>query len=223
MRDHRTISIADQIFEQLEKDILSGKYHRGDVISEVKLSEELRVSRTPIREAIRRLEQEHIIEEGEKGLQVVGISRDDMVDMYEIRAKLEGEVAARTARNATEEQLKQMKDTLDLQKFYIDKDADPKLNADEIKEMDSKFHRLIYASCGSMVYNDTLLPMHMKMLKYRKASVSKKSRAHQSYEEHIAIYEAFVKRDEELAAKRMVEHIENARESIKSMPDSVFN
>lgn len=216
MRDHRTVSIADQIFEQLERDILSGKYQRGDLISEGKLADELRVSRTPVREAIRRLEQEHIIEEGDKGLEVVGISREDMLDMYEIRILLEGNAAARAAKNITAEQLKEMKDTLDLQKFYIDKDGD---NSDDIKEMDSKFHRLIYTSCGSMSYMDTLLPLHTKMTKFRKASVSKKSRAQLSYEEHAAIYEAIASRDEKKAAEVCLKHIQKARDSIKAMGD----
>ena len=50
------ISIADQVFEELEKDILSGVYERGEILTELKLSERLGVSRTPIREALRRLE-----------------------------------------------------------------------------------------------------------------------------------------------------------------------
>ena len=223
MRDHRTISIADQIFEQLEKDILSGKYQRGDVISELKLADELRVSRTPIREAIKRLEQEHIIEEGDRGMQVVGISRNEMLDMYDIRIALEGIACAKAAEHATEEQLKEMKDTLDLQKFYIDKDDDTKLHADDIKEMDSRFHQLIYASCGSRVYADTLLPIHMKMLKSRKASVSKRSRAQESYEEHLAIYAAIRDHNATLAEERMLHHIVKAKESVHTMPDTIFN
>ena len=61
--EHKSISIADQIFEQLERDILSGKYPRGELFSEQRLSSELGVSRTPVREAIRRLEQEKLLEE----------------------------------------------------------------------------------------------------------------------------------------------------------------
>ena len=70
MNEHRSISIADQIFDQLEKDILSGKYQRGEVLSELRLSKELGVSRTPIREALLRLEQENLItgSESEYGL-----------------------------------------------------------------------------------------------------------------------------------------------------------
>ena len=55
MREHKSISIADQIYEQLEREILTGKYPRGEVLSEMRLSTEMGVSRTPIREAIRRL------------------------------------------------------------------------------------------------------------------------------------------------------------------------
>ena len=59
MIEHKTISLADQVFDHLENDILSGKYRRGEILTESKLSAELGVSRTPIREALRRLEQEH--------------------------------------------------------------------------------------------------------------------------------------------------------------------
>ena len=99
MREHKNISIADQIFDQLELDILSGKYTRGQILSEMSLSKELGVSRTPVREAIRRLEQEDFLEESSRGMVVSGITRDDMLDMYEIRLSIEGNAARRAARN----------------------------------------------------------------------------------------------------------------------------
>ena len=80
MSDHRTITIADQIFEQLERDILSGTYPRDTVLNESRLSQDLGVSRTPVREALRRLEQEHFLEETGRGLVVIGITLDDMKD-----------------------------------------------------------------------------------------------------------------------------------------------
>ena len=79
---HRSISLADQIFERLEQDILIGKYSRGEILTELKLSEELGVSRTPIREALRRLSQERIIEDVSKGSRVLGISPDDLEDIF---------------------------------------------------------------------------------------------------------------------------------------------
>ena len=101
MRDHKPISIADQVFEKLERDILSGKYPQGEILSELRLSGELGVSRTPIREAIRRLEQERILEDSGHGLVVIGISRQDMLDIYEIRLQLEGLAAKRAAASIT--------------------------------------------------------------------------------------------------------------------------
>ena len=113
MREHKSISIADQIFEQLEHDILIGKYQRGEILTELKLCQSLGVSRTPIREALRRLEQEHIIEETSRGAVVIGISREDLFDMYEIRMHVEGLAAARTAEKISDEGLAKMKEVLD--------------------------------------------------------------------------------------------------------------
>ena len=89
MITHKTISLADQVFEHIENDILSGKYARGEIITEGKLSAELGVSRTPIREALRRLSQEHLIEESGKGSVVIGISEKDLDDIVLVRKHLE--------------------------------------------------------------------------------------------------------------------------------------
>lgn len=215
MRDHRTISIADQIFEQLQDEILSGKYKKGEILSEAKLSEELGVSRTPVREAVRRLEQERILDETGRGIVVVGISAEDMLDMYDIRIQLEGQAAARAAKNVTEEQLNEMQEVIDLQKFYTDKPGDVSNKSNNIRDMDSSFHELLYRASGSVVFHDTLSNIHKKILKFRKASVSDKSRAEQSYEEHLAILDALRLHEPELARSRTVQHIINARDNIK--------
>ena len=218
IRDHKNVSIADQIFEQLEHDILIGEYSRGDVLTEMSLSEKLGVSRTPIREALRRLEQEHIIEETSKGAVVIGISTEDMLDMYEIRVHTEGLCAARAAKNITPEQLEKMKDILDLQSFYIEKRAeaqgDVQENTDNIKELDSQFHEMLYVCSASKAYADTLLPIHRKMIKFRKASIKRHSRAKESIREHLAIYEALKNGDSELANKLATEHVIKARDNI---------
>ena len=121
MIEHKTISLADQVFDHLENDILSGKYQRGEILTESKLSAELGVSRTPIREALRRLEQEHIIEESGKGSVVIGINEKDLEDIFMIRKSLECQVAALAAKNRTEEQLKQLREALEFQEFYLNK------------------------------------------------------------------------------------------------------
>ena len=219
MRDHKPISIADQVFEKLERDILSGKYPQGEILSELRLSGELGVSRTPIREAIRRLEQERILEDSGHGLVVIGISRQDMLDIYEIRLQLEGLAAKRAAASITDdvlsdEELMEMKEALDLQRFYIESEKEPGENSDQIKNLDSRFHELLYNSCGSRPYADTLISLHKKIIKYRKASVTHHSRAVHALEEHTAIYEALAAHDGDRAAEASLRHVENARANL---------
>lgn len=207
--EHKMISIADQVFEELERDILSGVYERGEVLTELKLSDQLHVSRTPIREALRRLEQEHIIDPTSKGMKVIGISRSDIADICEIRLRLEGLAARWAAERADEAGIRSLKETLDLQEFYTQK-QDP----DSIKNADSQFHQTIYSLCGSHSMQDTLEPLHRKLLKYRRVSVSAQSRAQKSLEEHRAIYDAIAAHDGDTAEKLTILHVQNARDSI---------
>ena len=207
--EHKMISIADQVFEVLELNILSGQYERGELLTEIKLSEQLGVSRTPIREALRRLEQEHIIESTSKGVKVIGISREDIADICAIRLRLEGLAARWAAERADESGIAQLKEIVELQEFYTQKE-DP----DSIKNADSRFHQTIYALCGSNCMRDTLEPLHRKLLKYRRVSVSRQSRAQKSLEEHRAIYQAIADHDGDKAEQLTVLHVENARDSI---------
>ena len=210
MLTHKTVSLADQVFEHIERDILSGKYERGEIITESKLSAELGVSRTPIREALRRLEQEHLIEESGKGSVVIGISEKDLEDIFLIRKQLECLAASMAAKNHTDEQLAELKETLELQEFYV-----TKADTEHVKYMDNKFHRILYKLTGSTVFYDTLVPLHRKIQKYRRASLQSKSRAKESVLEHRRVYEAIASRDGDLAAKTVLEHIENAYNHIK--------
>ena len=136
---HKTVSLADQIFERLESDILTGVYPRGSVLTELSLSDDLGVSRTPIREAIRRLEQEHLVEPTSKGMRVLSITYDDAMTIYDIRVQIEGLAAKACASNATDEQIKEMKELLELQEFYIQKE-----DSEKVKNTDSQFHQMIY-------------------------------------------------------------------------------
>ena len=209
MLEHKTISLAEQVFDRLENDILTGKYQRGDVLTELKLVTDLGVSRTPVREALHRLEQEHVIEITSKGILILGVTEQDLEDIFAIRLRIEGMASAFAAKNMNAAQLNELKEMLELQEFYVAK-QDP----ERIKTMDSKFHQLIYRYCGSAVLNDTLLPLHKKVQKYRRASVENNSRAQQSASEHRAIYEAIEAGNAELAEKYTTEHIANAANHI---------
>ncbi len=214
MSEHRTVSIADQIFAQLERDILSGKYARGEILTEMRLSSELGVSRTPIREAMQRLEQEMLLEETSKGSAVIGITRRDIMDMYDIRLSIEGRCAAMAAKNISDEQLDRMLEITELQKFYLQNSDAEQDNTGKIKNLDSEFHQLLYKGSGSRIYEATLVPMHKKMTKYRMVSIQRAGRAELSVKEHRAIYDALKAHDEELAAERTLIHVKNARDSI---------
>ena len=211
MFEHRTVSLAEQVFERLETDILSGKYVPGEVLTELKLVSDLGVSRTPIREALHRLEQEHIVEISPRGILVLGVSQKDLEDILEIRIRIEGLAAAEAAKNITDEQLEELREAVELQEFYV-----PKHDADRINGMDSRFHLLIYRFSGSGPLYDTLMPLHKKVLKYRRASVENEVRSANSFMEHRAIFDAIAAHDAPLAEARMRAHIANAKEYIQN-------
>ncbi|MDD6871301.1 MAG: GntR family transcriptional regulator [Clostridiales bacterium] len=207
--EYKTISLADQVFERLEADILSGKYQRGEVITELRLCAELGVSRTPVREALRRLLQEHLIEESGKGTVVMGISRKDFEDMCAIRLRIEGLAVRGFIEHKTEESMRELKEALDFQEFYL-----ARSDADHMKIMDGRFHEAIYNHCGSAILRDTLSPLHKKVQKYRRLSIEQSGRAAKSVEEHRAIYNAIEAGDADLAERLMAEHVNNAMHTI---------
>lgn len=214
MIEHRSVSISQQVFEQLERDILAGVYERGDILTELHLSEKLGVSRTPVREALRRLAQEHIIEIGTKGAVVIGISKEDIKVIYEIRKRIEGMASYMAAENATKDEIEVLRTIVELQEFYTEKKR-----ADSIKEEDNEFHRHVYKMCGSTPLADTLESLHKKVVKYRRISVSDTHRAEDSLKEHREIFEAIASHDAALAEKLTVIHVENAESSILKMED----
>ncbi len=209
MLKHKTVSLADQVYQVLEMDILSGKYARGEIFTENKLCEALGVSRTPIREALRRLEQENLIKESGKGSVVLGITEKDLEDIFTIRRQIEGFAAKMAAENATSAQIAELKDALELQEFYLSKH-----NSEEIKSMDNRFHETLYAISGSVTFYNILLSLHKKIQKYRSASIRLSSRAKESVEEHRRIYEAVEKQDGESAMRYALEHVDNAYKNI---------
>ncbi len=206
---HKTVSLADQVFDRLESDILSGVYKRGEVLTELRLCEELGVSRTPVREAMKRLEQEHIIEDCGKGMRVLSITAEDAACIYEIRLRVEGMAAAACARNISEADLNALRELVDLQAFYAERG-----DSDRVKSLDSEFHEMIYHCSGSAVLFDTLVPLHKKVQKFRKAAVEQRSRAEESVAEHRAVYAAIAAHDAQEADRILTAHVASARDRL---------
>ena len=206
MREFRSTSLADQVFEKLENDIILGVYPRGEILTELKLVEQLGVSRTPIREALRRLEQERLIEESGKGSVVLGITQDDLLDIMNIRQHIEGLAAAYAAKNLRQEDREELKHIMDLQDFYFSKH-----DAEHLRQVDEHFHEMISTFSGRAVIKDTLIPLHRKTRRYRKASIEDEVRTAYMIEEHKAIADALLSGNAEKAEMLMSIHICNAK------------
>lgn len=206
MTGFKTVSLADQVFEKLEEDIITGVYPQGELLTELKLVEQLGVSRTPIREALRRLEQERLIAETGKGSVVLGITIEDLIDIMDIRLRIEGLAAYYTAQNLTPEGLAQLRQISELQDFYYTKQ-----DIDRLRQMDDRFHDAIYTLSGRTVIRDTLQPLHRKTQRYRRISIEDTARLARSVKEHKEIFEAIAAKDGDLAAELITRHIEKAK------------
>lgn len=206
MRSFKTTSLADQVFEKLENDIIQGVYPKGDILTELKLAEELGVSRTPIREALRRLEQERLIEDTGKGSLVLGITESDLEDIMSIRERTEGLAAYYAAINMTEEGRKELAHIVDLQDFYYAKG-----DSEHLRQVDDEFHSLICRLSRRTVLVDTLIPLHKKTRRYRRIAMGDPQRSAKTMKEHRAMYEAIVSGNAELAMELTNRHIANAK------------
>ncbi len=206
MAEFKSVSLADQVFEKLENDIIVGIYPRGEIITELKLVEQLGVSRTPIREALRRLEQERLIKDSGKGSVVLGITLEDLEDIMNIREHVEGLAAYYAAENASDEDKSVLKQICDLQDFYFEKH-----DIDNLQKMDDQFHDKIYEMSHRTVLHDTLLPLHRKTMRYRKAAIKNDERQKSSVLEHKEIIQVIMNGESEKAQKLMSEHIRNAK------------
>ena len=209
MRVYKSTSLADQIFDKLENDIIFGVYPRGEVLTELKLVEQLGVSRTPLREALRRLEQERLIQDTGKGSIVLGITDDDLMDIMNIRVQIEGLATYYATLNATEEGLEELRHIVDLQDFYYTRG-----DMAHLRQIDDSFHDLICQLSNRTVIYDTLSPLHRKTRRYRRKSMDKKDRTGQIVKEHKAIFDAIASGDADLAKELTTKHVINARKNM---------
>ena len=205
MRNYKSTSLADQVFDKLENDIIQGVYKRGELLTELKLGEQLGVSRTPIREALRRLEQERLIEDTGKGSRVLGITNSDLEDIMNIRQRIEGLAAYYASVNLTEEGLKELSHIVDLQEFYFSK-----RDKEHLRQVDDQFHDMICALSRRSVIADTLLPLMRKTRRYRRVAIDDWERTTNTMNEHRKMFEAIASGNAELAQELATQHIIHA-------------
>jgi len=203
-------TLSVRVFEELEKSILNGNIQPGENLIELKLSAQFGVSRTPVREAIRMLEQKGLVQIiPNKGAVVVGISEKDLSDIYTIRMYIEGLSSRWAAANITDEQIKELTEIVDLQEFYNHKHSTMQIN-----ELDSRFHEKIFEFSNSRTLQHTLSDLHHMIQRYRHLSFNANGRADKAIQEHRQILKALADHDEDAAEKLTIEHIRNARDNL---------
>ena len=196
-------SLRGKVYDRIREDILNGVYKEHEELKEATLGKKMDVSRTPVREALRQLELEGLVEiVPNKGARVTGITKKDIEDIYQIRYLLEGLSARWATEHVTEELIDKMEETLYLTEFHAKKG-----NFMQVFELDSQFHELMYAASGSKMLNHILSDFHMYVTRVRKISLASRKRSKNSTEEHRAILEAIKAHDADKAEEYAHAHV----------------
>jgi len=208
--DGKARSLEEHVYSRLEEEILTGVYKRGDPLTELAISDRFKISRTPVRGAIHRLAEEGLVKlSPNKGAVVTGISKDDIVDIYKIRMRLDGLAAAMAAEKMSDADVAKLKESVELSEFYIKRN-----DTENQKELDTAFHALIYTATGSRMLSEILSELHKKAKLYRKISLGTGGRAERSIQEHREILEAIASRDPKAAERLTQNHVKKALEGI---------
>ena len=207
--ENNVVLLEEQIFLQLEEEILSGKLRTGEQLREQALSSRLGASRTPVRGALHRLKEAGLVEiSANRGATVIGVSEEDIEDTYRIRMRLEGLASAMAAKRMSDEDRRALTESVELAEFYLGKH-----DAEKLREQDTAFHRIIYEASGNRLLSKILTDMHRNIKLYRKRALSDPERTAMSVKEHREILEAILDADAERADKLTSLHIERAMEN----------
>ena len=208
-------SLEEQVYSQLEEEILCGLHKKGEALTEMSLSERLGVSRTPVRSALHRLADDGLVEIiPNKGAIVVGITMDDLIDTYRIRMRLEGLASSMAAKRLTEEDKRILTESVELSEFYTGKNDHEKL-----KELDTNFHSAIFRASGNRMLYRILSELHRNIRTYRKLSLTIPGRLEKSISEHKEILEALLAGDGDRADVLTSLHIERAMKNMVTAMD----
>ena len=198
-------ALENAVYTALEEKILTGVLRPGEPLTEARVSEETGASRTPVREALHHLEQDGLIRAlPNRSAVVVGITRRDLADIYEIRRRIEGLASRRAAESITAEAGRRLLEIVEMQEFFVTR------GADKLKELDHEFHDAVYALCDSRILVTTLSRLHRQTGFFRRRSLFAEGRAESSVAEHRAIAEAIVAGNADEAERLTVLHIDNA-------------
>ncbi|NJD01784.1 MAG: GntR family transcriptional regulator [Ruminiclostridium sp.] len=202
--------LREVIFNTLREAIIVGELKPGERLMEVQLAEKMGVSRTPVREAIRKLELEGLVDMlPRKGAHVADLSVKDIMDVLEVRSTLDGLASMLSAERITDEELKDLKHVQTQFIGYVEKE-----NLQGSIKKDVEFHDVIYRSSR----NDKLIQiannLREQVQRFRVIYIKDYSSTRELIKEHADILDGIAGKDPELARKFAQKHIINQEEAI---------
>lgn len=202
--------LRELVLEAIREAIINGTLQPRERLMEIQLAEELGVSRTPIREALRKLELEgFIVMVPRKGAYVADLTFKDIADVFEIRAALEGLAAGLAAERITDEELEV------LERSLVEKgEAIAAHDLEHLVEVDTRFHETMYKASRNERLRTIISNLREQIQRFRATSLSYPGRNKDSLDEHRAILEAIEARDVQLARQLAQDHIENAENAL---------
>ena len=208
-----SFSLTDEIADVVRERILKGEYEIGEKIKENQIASELKVSRTPIREAFKLLENEGLIDYiPNRGCFAKGFTKQDVDDIYAVREALE-ELAVRWAvERITPEEITALEEQVDLMEFYSKKKDKKKA-----LELNATFHDVIYAAARSRFLAQVLRSYKEYIEKTRKSIFYEQSYLESILREHRAIFEAISERDAEKAVEAIAKHLEASQDRAEAV------
>jgi DNA-binding GntR family transcriptional regulator len=196
--------LRDVVFENLREAIVEGKVKPGQRLMEVQLAEQLGVSRTPVREAIRKLELEGlVIMLPRKGAYVANMSLKDIIDVLEIRASVEGLAASLASERISPEDIKKLEAILkDFEQSAAGSDVETLL------KKDVEFHECIFKATKNKKLHQLINSLWEQVYRFRVTYISDYDSTVDIARDHKLILDAIKKGDNEMAKKHATEHIE---------------
>jgi DNA-binding GntR family transcriptional regulator len=205
--------LHQEVAQRIRDMIRKGLLQKGDRIVEKELCEAMGTSRTPLREALRLLSSEGLIElVPHKGAYVAQPSMREIREMFEVMSILEGTCARKVAEKMTDADFRKLEKLHEkLEKYFREK------NNEKYLEVNHKYHSLLQEMTGSKVLNDVINSLRQKILLYRYRQLYQPDRFRASMNEHRVLLDAFRRRDPAAAESAMRTHLINQCEALKSV------
>lgn len=210
----RSKSLYEQVYEALRVSILSGELAPGNRLVETQLADWLKVSRTPLREALRQLQQEGLVTaDASGGLRVTTISIADAIELYDCRLALEQVAVTGACENATQSQIRQL-EAFVAQAEKLSQKRFKKTSYLQMLDLDYQFHHLIAESSSNKRLVSLLDQLFDAMALLRIQTLQHNPEVLDIRLEHRQIFEAIANRDSHMAAVAVKTHLTASKERV---------